>query len=125
VRKALAHARAVDVSAADLEQYVKQRKDAGRAEATINRELEMLRRAYRLAVKGKLLSAARIPEIELVRLDNVRQGFFKRAEIEALLDQVPDVDLRDFITWSQRAECGGKISKEGQNPWPGSCSLSQ
>ena len=112
VRKTFAFTRAVDVSTGDIEQYIKERKDTGRAEATINRELEILRCAYRLAVKGKLISAARVPDIELLRLDNIRQGFFERAEIEALLQRIPDRDLHDFIEWGFRTgQRKGEIAK--------------
>ena len=115
VRKTFAFTRAVDVSTGDIEQYIKERKDAGRAEATINRELEILRRAYRLAVKGKLLSAARVPDVELLRLDNIRQGFFERAEIEALLRRIPDRDLQDFIEWGFRT--GQRKSEIAKFTW--------
>jgi integrase len=61
-----------------------------------------------LAVKGRLISAARVPDVELLRLDNIRQGFFERAEIEALLQRIPDRDLHDFIRTGQRK---GEIAK--------------
>jgi integrase len=35
-------------------------------------------------------------------VDNVREGFFERAEMEALLSHVEDADLRDFIAWGYR-----------------------
>lgn len=63
-------------------------------------------------MKGKLLSAARVPDVELLRLDNIRQGFFERAEIEALLQRIPDPDLYDFIEWGFRTgQRKGEIAK--------------
>ena len=35
-------------------------------------------------------------------MDNVRSGFFERAEVEALLQHVSDDGLRDFIAWGFR-----------------------
>src|SRR5207249_6994617 len=31
--------------------------------------------------------------------DNARQGFFERAEFEAVLAQIEDTDLQDFLLW--------------------------
>jgi len=55
----------------------------GRAEnATINRELSIVNRAFRLALQaGKLLYLSHVP---MLREDNVRIGFFKRHEFEAV-----------------------------------------
>jgi hypothetical protein len=122
VRKTFAFTRAVDVSTGDIEQYIKERKDAGRAEATINRELEILRRAYRLAVKGKLLSAARAPDVELLRLDNIRQGFFERAEIEALLQRISPIVISTTSSSGASAPSSGKARSPSS---PGTCSIAR
>ncbi len=95
--------RAVDVSPGMLERFKAERRAAGRAAATINRELELLRQGYRYAVKQKRISPARVPDIEFLPVDNVRSGFFERAEIEALLAKVADGDVRDFIEWGFRS----------------------
>jgi integrase len=55
--------------------------------ATINRELAALRRAFRLAVRGGELVA--MPYVGLLRENNVRTGFFERAEFEAILKCLP------------------------------------
>ncbi len=94
--------RAVDVTPELVNAFKAARREQGRADATINRGLELLRQAYRLAVKYHRFSPARIPDIELLTVDNVRQGFFERAEIEALLASVPDRDVYDFIEWGFR-----------------------
>jgi site-specific recombinase XerD len=99
VREVFALRRAVDVTPLDVERYVQDRRAAGKADATINRELELLRRGYRLGIQGKLISASRAPEIELLRVDNVRSGFFTVAEVETLLQAIPDTDVRDFVEW--------------------------
>src|SRR5262245_30101571 len=39
-----------------------------------------------------------IPEIRRLPEDNVREGFFTRAEVDALVAALPE-DLRDFVRW--------------------------
>jgi integrase len=94
--------RAVDVTEKLIDAYKADRRHSGRADATVNRELEVLRQAYLLAVNRKLLSSMRVPTIEMYALDNARQGFFDRSEVEALLRHVPDADLADYIEWAFR-----------------------
>jgi integrase len=96
--------RAVDVSGTRIDSFKAERLAAGRAPATVNRELELLRQAYRLAVKRRRFSIGRAPEVELLPVDNVRQGFIERAEMEAVLAQLAkaDSDVRDFVEWGFR-----------------------
>ena len=62
----------------------------GMSNGTINRELSVLSRLLRLAYKnGKL---GRLPVIELLTEDNVRAGFFERAEYEAVRKHLLDGD---------------------------------
>src|SRR5207245_7133071 len=60
----------------------------GAANATINRELAALKRAFSLAVQErKILSRPHIPT--LVE-NNIRQGFFEREQFEAVQRHLPD-----------------------------------
>ena len=95
----LGHLRAVAVSAGDIEGYKSKRLGDGKAKATINRELACLRRAYRLASQSRppLISANRVPTIELYREDNVRQGLVSHEDYLALLAQLPD-PINDAVT---------------------------
>ena len=68
--------RAIDVTSTQADQYVADRVAAGRARATINRELGGLKQAFRLAVKQERL--ARAPYLPWLREDNARQGFFEQ-----------------------------------------------
>lgn len=56
--------------------------------ATINYELALLRRAFKLALKAGKVSVE--PSIELPDPKNARKGFFERPEFEAIRDQLPD-----------------------------------
>ncbi len=66
------------------------------APATINREVEHLRTAFRIAVEsGKL---ARVPIFPKALTEaNARRGFFERSEFMAVLDHIKDADVRDFL----------------------------
>ena len=57
------------------------------AAGEINRELAIIRRMFRMAMQdGKLLQR---PHIPMLREDNVRRGFFERAEFEAVRSHLP------------------------------------
>ncbi|HVO13319.1 MAG TPA: site-specific integrase [Vicinamibacteria bacterium] len=100
LRRAFGLQHAVDLSSVAVARYTAQRRKDGRAPATVNRELEVLVRAYRQAVRDKLLTADRMPAIEYLAVDNARSGFLEPAEVAALLAQVGDQDLKDFIEWA-------------------------
>jgi integrase len=89
--------RAVEVTPDRLRDYIAQRQTEGAADATINRELEGLQRAFSLAVEVGTLAQA--PTFLSLSEDNARQGFFERAEFEAVLAHLADADVRDFCEW--------------------------
>jgi len=96
--------RAISVTTDDVERYKRERREAGKAMATVDRELEGLRQAYRhgAAQTPPLYPKNRVPNMSFFRADNRREGFFTQAEVEALLAHIPDADLRDFIAWAFR-----------------------
>ena len=67
------HRRAAHVSTADVTAYVSKRQDEGAANATINKELAALKRAYSLAVKAEKLY--RRPQIPMLKGDQHPKGF--------------------------------------------------
>jgi integrase len=71
--------------------YALQRKAEGAANATINRELAALKRAFRLA--AKMRKVAFVPAIDMLREDNARRGFFESEQFAAVLAKLP-VDLK-------------------------------
>lgn len=91
--------RAVTVTSAMVERYKAERLDAGKAPATVNRELEGLRRAYSWGAKQKPPLVTDVLSVEFFAEDNARQGFLSRAEFEAVLAHLDDSDLRDFCEW--------------------------
>lgn len=95
-------------------EYRQQRREAGDAAASINRTLQMVRAAYRLAVKeGEL---ARAPYIEMFcEADNVRQGFFEEQQIADVLAALPNDGLRDFV--ESLAACGERKGEAEKITW--------
>jgi integrase len=83
------------ITRADLDAYVAARLATKAAHATINRELAVLRRAYRLALKGGTLMT--MPKIRMLREDNIRTGFFERDEYERVRQALPEY-LRPVVT---------------------------
>jgi len=67
------HLKAVRVTGATIERYKRARLDATAAPATVNRELAVIRRAFRLGVKQGLLTSR--PEFDMLTENNVREGF--------------------------------------------------
>ncbi len=91
--------RAIDVSPEAMERFQHDRLAAGRKPATVNRECEALRCAFRLAAERKTFPRNSVPTVPTLPVENTRQGFFEQADIEALLAHVEDANLRDFIAW--------------------------
>jgi integrase len=78
-----------------LAKYVSLRQEQGAANATINRELEGLQRAFSLA-RNRLAFAPTFPSLPE---DNVREGFFDKADFYAVMQHLKDSDVRDFCEW--------------------------
>lgn len=88
VRERFGHMRAVDLATATIERFMQDQLDSGKARATVNREVGALKQALNLARKQGRLS--RVPYLPTLREDNARQGFFERAEFEAVAVHLPD-----------------------------------
>lgn len=103
--------RVIDITTPVVEKYTTDRLQAGAARASINRELAYLRRGFKLMLKARDISA--VPAvIELLKGENVRKGFVAPAEFEALLDKLPDTDVRDLVGFLYNA---GWRSGEGKS----------
>jgi len=89
--------RAVEINFRAIEAYITKRREEKKSNATINRELELLRRALRLAHDRQLLPS--IPKVRVLTENNTRQGFFERPDLEAVVAALPD-SLRDFTRFA-------------------------
>jgi len=91
------------ITTATVRAYVAERLEAKAKPATINRELAVLKRAFRLS------SLTAIPRISLLAEHNVRTGFFEREQLAAVSRHLP-APLRPvmavaFLTgWRVRSE---------------------
>jgi integrase len=86
--------RAIDVTADRIDRYVAHRLEEHAANATINRELSALKRAFRLANHAGRV--ANVPHISLLHEANARKGFFERDQFGAVLRNLPD-DLKPVV----------------------------
>jgi hypothetical protein len=73
------------------------RQAAGAANATVNRELALLKRMFSLAVKDGKLHAR--PYIPMLRENNTRRGFFEADQFSSLLKHLPEA-LRQVVTFA-------------------------
>ena len=89
-----------------ISHYMAAMQRAGRKAPSINRELAVLRSAFRLGYRHDLVF--RIPAIKLLPEYSVRNEFFTRVEIDALLPHLPgylrDVVLFGFLTGWRKGE---------------------
>jgi integrase len=83
--------RAADVTERMIERYKGERLAAGRTKATINRELAVIRRRYKLATKGKdkLVSPNAVPAVEMYPESYAREGFVEYTDFLALVWALP------------------------------------
>ena len=77
--------------------YIKQRQDADKANATINRELAALKRMFHLAEQETPPRVHSVPHIPMLKEDNVREGFFEYEEFDELRIAAPPY-LKGVIT---------------------------
>jgi integrase len=120
--------RARDFSTQYLKRYVSQRREEGAKNATINRELAIIRRAFNLAAKCDPPKVARIPSVQLLKENNVRNGFLEYEHYLTLRNELPGAIRPLFVVayhvggrrgelssiqWSQVDFAAGQIRLHG------------
>ena len=92
-----------------ISHYMADRLRAGRTPETVNRDMNVLRVAFRLGYQHDLV--AKLPVIKKLPELTVRNEFFSRAEIDALLPCLPeylrDVVLFGYLTGWRKGEITG------------------
>ena len=88
LRKPFEQLLAVALTAERLKAYKRERRLEGAADATINRELAIIRRGFSLAKEAGLYRGE-APHFGLFKLDNARQGFVEDAQYRKLLAALP------------------------------------
>lgn len=94
VSRELGHFRAVDLNVGHLEDYRRRRAKDGAGEVTLDRDLQLLRAAFRLALRQERIG--RVPHFPISGRDNVRTGFFEQGEAERVEMQLHDVSAEVF-----------------------------
>src|ERR1051326_6755722 len=88
LKPAFDNVKASALSVSRINAYKRARREAEAADATINRELAILRRGYSLAKKAGLYRG-QPPYLGLFALDNARQGFVEDSDYHKLLEHLP------------------------------------
>ena len=85
------------ITTAEIRQFNDKRQTEGASNAEINRELAIIKRAFRLAVLDGRLHHR--PHVPMLRENNTRKGFFERSQFEAVRDHLPAA-LRPVIEFA-------------------------
>jgi integrase len=104
LRPVFGQMKATAVGTAAIAQYIAERRRNSIANATINRELSLLRRAFHLGKDADPPLVSRVPRIPKLEENNVRKGFFDHSHFVALRSELPE-HLRPVITFAYYTGC--------------------
>jgi len=96
--------RAADFSTLWLKRYIAARRAKGVTNATINRELSIVRRGFRLAAQSDPPKVAYVPHIPKLEENNVREGFLEYDQYLALREALP-IHLRCLFVVGYHVGC--------------------
>ena len=91
--------RATEVNTPAIKRYIEKRLSAKKANATINRELAALKKAFNIAARCTPPRVAHVPYIPMLKEDNVRKGFIEHENYIALRTALPD-HLKPILTFA-------------------------
>ena len=105
--------RMASITPSDVSGYAAMRQEEGAKNGTINREIAIISRAFRLAEQsGNLLHHIRIP---MLREDNTRTGFFERDQFEDVRQHL-SAPLQSVVTFLYCT--GWRIGEALPLQWP-------
>jgi integrase len=107
--------RATEFSTQHIKRYVAARRKEEAQNATINRELAIVRRAFSLAAKCDPLKVARVPHVQMLKESNVRTGFLEYEGYLALRNELPWYIRPLFVT---AYHVGGRRGELTPVQWP-------
>jgi integrase len=93
LKPAFGHMKAVHVSSDLLARYVDDRRRAGAANATINRELAVMKRMFTLGTRATPPKVLRSPYFPHLEERNTRKGFLEDAQYSTLAKACGDIGL--------------------------------
>lgn len=115
LRVFFAQQRAMQVTSRRLSDYIRFRRHHMASDGTVNRELRIVRAAFNLAAKEGRLSRSSIPYFELLPEHNTREGFAEKGDIDRIIAQLSDTDVRDYVLWGYWT--GMRKSEIGKLTW--------
>jgi integrase len=90
--------KAQKITTETLREYRRKRTSEGRSDTTVNRELALLRIAFRLGQECTPRKVNIVPRFPMVKENNVRTGFLSDEEYTALLKELPAELKPLFVT---------------------------
>jgi integrase len=90
VRPAFGKLQAKKLTTTHIREYKERRLASGAANATVNRELAWLRRAFNLGALEDPPLVTRVPRIVALKEDNAREGFLEEPKYRELLNALED-----------------------------------
>jgi len=91
------HCLAAAITTEKAREYLLLRREEGAADGTVQQELSLLKRGFRLASRATPPKVARVPYIQMPTNDNVRKGFIEQEGYTQLLAALPEY-LRPVVT---------------------------
>ncbi len=98
VRLAIGDRAASEITYLDLEAYKAKRKELGLANATINLELQLLMRGFRLWRRSD--PDVRVPVCDMLSVNNERHQFVDEVEMEKIVARLKRLYRRDFVRFA-------------------------
>lgn len=102
--------RVAQVSSDHVARYIGKRLKQGASNATVNRELAALKRAFYIGYEATPPRVMRVPSIKLLEEDNTRQGFFEDDNYDKLVAANPDLWFRALVAVGR--EFGWRVFSE-------------
>lgn len=90
IEKAIGRIQVSRFSASTVRQFISDRRAAGASDATINRELSIVRRGFTLGFQEEPPLVRRVPHIPSLDEDNARQGYLSDDHYAKLLAALPE-----------------------------------
>lgn len=97
------------ITPVEIDEYIAKRQKEGAKNATINRELSSLKRMYTLAIRTRRLASK--PYIQHLVERNVRKGFVKDSEYQALARETAEIGLWLRAMFEVAHSCGWRKSE--------------
>lgn len=91
--------RVIDITSSQITKYTNVRKESDAANGTINRELAALKRMLNLGAKATPPKVERVPHIQKLPENNIKQGFFEDENFQAFLENLSDY-LKGFVSFA-------------------------